>query len=130
MLGLWRDIRRAALENLQNIEYLLKWLEEREHVADFKPDVYDRLRAALIALKGLGPWSAKIYLLMALCRPDAWPSGDLALATAVREVKGLAARPTPEELAAMSEAWRPWRAVAARLFWHYYLSQPPSARRS
>ncbi|MBP7692123.1 MAG: DNA-3-methyladenine glycosylase 2 family protein [Anaerolineales bacterium] len=80
-------------------------------------------RAALIRHKGLGPWTADIYLLMALRRPDIWPSGDLALAVAVQEVKGLPARPTSADLAAVSAGWRPWRAVAARLFWRHYLRQ-------
>ena len=79
-------------------------------------------RAALIRLKGIGPWSADIYLLMALRRPDIWPKGDLALAVAAQGVKRLAARPTPDELAALAAPWRPWRAVAARLLWHHYLS--------
>jgi len=80
------------------------------------------VRAELVAQKGIGPWTADIYLLMALRRPDAWPSGDLALAGAVQEVKCLPARPTPAEMAAISAAWRPWRAVAARLLWHHYLN--------
>ena len=80
-------------------------------------------RAALIELKGIGVWSADIYLLMALRRPDVWPHGDLALAVAAHHVKQLPARPTYDELTAMSEAWRPWRAVAARVLWHHYLSQ-------
>ncbi|MBA2409756.1 MAG: DNA-3-methyladenine glycosylase 2 family protein [Gammaproteobacteria bacterium] len=81
-------------------------------------------RAALVKIKGIGPWTAEIYLLMALGRPDAWPRGDLALAVAVQKVKCLAARPTPDTLEEMSTMWRPWRAVAARLFWHYYLRAP------
>ncbi|MBI5568081.1 MAG: DNA-3-methyladenine glycosylase 2 family protein [Chloroflexi bacterium] len=80
-------------------------------------------RAALIELKGIGVWTAEIYLLMALRRPDVWPHGDLALAVAAHHVKQLPARPTYDELTAMSEAWRPWRAVAARVLWHHYLSQ-------
>ncbi len=83
------------------------------------------VRAALLQLKGVGPWSAGIYLLMALRRPDAWPSGDLALAAAAQRVKRLPTRPAPDYLEAMSEAWRPWRAVAARVLWHYYLSGSP-----
>ena len=75
----------------------------------------------LIAFKGIGRWTADIYLLSALGRPDIWPTGDLALATAVQEVKGLRKRPSPEKLEALSAPWRPWRAVAARLFWHAYL---------
>jgi DNA-3-methyladenine glycosylase II len=78
-------------------------------------------REQLTALKGIGPWTADIYLLSALRRPDIWPVGDLALATAVREVKRLRQRPSPEKLERMSAPWRPWRAVAARLFWHAYL---------
>jgi DNA-3-methyladenine glycosylase II len=78
--------------------------------------------AELVRIKGIGPWTATIYLLMALRRPDVWPSGDLALATAAQRVKGLSARPTPDELEAMAIPWRPWRAVAARLLWHAYLN--------
>ncbi len=81
-------------------------------------------RSALTQIKGIGPWTADIYLLMALRRPDIWPSGDLALAVAVERIKGLDSRPSPEELDAHGENWRPWRAVAARLLWHYYLSRP------
>jgi len=77
----------------------------------------------LIALKGIGRWTADIYLLSALRRPDIWPTGDLALATAVQEVKRLRKRPSPERLEKLSHSWRPYRAVAARLFWHAYLSK-------
>ena len=85
-------------------------------------EVEDALaREQLMALKGIGNWTADIYLLSALRRPDIWPIGDLALATAVQEVKRLRKRPSPEKLELMSKPWRPWRAVAARLFWHAYL---------
>ena len=77
----------------------------------------------LTRLPGVGRWTADIYLLMALGRPDVWPRGDLALARAAQRVKGLPRRPDDEELSAMAEAWRPWRAVAARLLWHDYLSR-------
>ena len=83
----------------------------------------DAARKMLIAFKGIGKWTADIYLLSALRRPDIWPTGDLALATAVQEVKRLRQRPSPERLEKMSAPWRPWRAVAARLFWHHYLSK-------
>ncbi len=86
----------------------------------------DAARRRLVALKGIGPWSAEIYLLMALGRADAWPAGDLALAVAAQEVKRLDARPGPAVLTQLAEAWRPWRAVAARLLWHHYLSKPAS----
>ena len=103
------------------------------HLADIAPQVStavqeqqngtgDAVRVALTAIKGIGPWTADIYLLMVLRRPDAWPSADLALAVAVQQIKGLAARPGPQELEMLGWAWRPWRAVAARLLWHHYLS--------
>jgi len=83
----------------------------------------DAARKFLIALKGIGTWTADIYLLSALRRPDIWPIGDLALAVAVEEVKRLRSRPSPERLESLSQLWRPYRAVAARLFWHAYLSK-------
>jgi DNA-3-methyladenine glycosylase II len=76
----------------------------------------------LTALPGIGPWTATIYRLMVLLRPDAWPVHDIALAQAIAETRGLAARPTPGEMLAIAEGWRPYRAVAARLLWHHYLS--------
>ncbi len=78
--------------------------------------------AALTALPGIGPWTATIYRLMVLCRPDAWPIHDIALAQAIAEVRGLARRPGADEMTALAEGWRPWRAVAARILWHHYLS--------
>jgi DNA-3-methyladenine glycosylase II len=81
----------------------------------------DAARKMLVAFKGIGTWTADIYLLSALRRPDIWPVGDLALATAVQEVKRLRQRPSPEKLERISTPWKPWRAVAARLFWHHYL---------
>jgi DNA-3-methyladenine glycosylase II len=83
----------------------------------------DAARKMLTAFKGIGNWTADIYLLSALGRPDIWPVGDLALATAVQEVKQLRKRPSPEHLEKLSQPWRPYRAVAARLFWHHYLSK-------
>ncbi|MFL5673451.1 MAG: DNA-3-methyladenine glycosylase family protein [Chloroflexota bacterium] len=76
---------------------------------------------ALQALPGIGPWTSTIYLLMVLGRPDVWPVGDIALATSVAELKGLDHRPDVIEMATLGEAWRPYRSVAARLFWLDYL---------
>lgn len=84
----------------------------------------DAAGTALTRLKGVGPWTASIYLLMALRRPDIWPRGDIALLQALQELKALPARPTDEEALVFAEAWRPWRAAAARLLWHWYLSTP------
>ena len=80
----------------------------------------DRARRALTALPGIGPWSAEIYLLSCLGRADAWPAGDVALQTAAATLFALPQRPDGRQLEAMAEAWRPWRAVAARLLWASY----------
>lgn len=90
-----------------------------EALTDADDDEVDR---RLTAVPGIGPWTATIYRLMVLLRPDAWPVGDIALAQAVAETRGLGGRPTQDELRTMAEAWRPWRAVAARMLWHHYLS--------
>ena len=79
-------------------------------------------RDALLAQSGIGPWTATIYLLMCLRRPDVWPAGDIALQQAVAEVKALPGRPDPSRMDELAEPWRPWRAVAARILWHHYLS--------
>lgn len=81
------------------------------------------VKIELLKIKGIGHWTADIYLLMVLRRPDIWPTGDLALAVAAQEVKRLKTRPTSQDLAEISESWKPWRAVAARILWHYYLSE-------
>jgi DNA-3-methyladenine glycosylase II len=81
------------------------------------------VHAALISLKGIGHWSAEVYLMMALRRIDIWPKGDRALVVAARRVKGLSSYPTLEEMERLGEAWRPWRSVAAHLLWHEYLSR-------
>ncbi len=82
----------------------------------------DEARDRLTRLVGIGRWTADIYLLMALGRRDVWPDGDLALAAAMRCAKGLATLPNRETQRRVAEAWRPWRAVAARLLWHAYLA--------
>jgi len=79
-------------------------------------------RSELLRVRGVGPWTADVYLLMALCRPDIWPTGDIALLTALSRLKSLHRRPSTDVAAAMAERWRPWRSVAARILWHGYLS--------
>ena len=79
--------------------------------------------AALDALHGVGPWTAQCYLLFALRRSDVFPTADLALLEAVRQLWKLRARPSPEALARRARAWSPHRAAAARLLWHHYLSE-------
>ena len=80
----------------------------------------DGVRDALMRHRGIGRWTADIYLMMSLLRPDVWPRGDLALRTAAAEVAG-SPKPTDAELAETAERWRPHRAVAARILWHHYL---------
>jgi DNA-3-methyladenine glycosylase II len=86
---------------------------------DLEDDEVDR---RLTSVPGIGPWTATIYRLMVLLRPDAWPVGDIALAQAVTETRGFVGRPSQGELRAIAEDWKPWRAVAARMLWHHYLS--------
>lgn len=90
------------------------------HALETLPD--DEVKKTLTKIKGIGPWTADIYLLMVLRRPDSWPIGDLALQVAAQKIKKLPHRPKADELEQIGEAWRPWRAVAARLLWHFYLS--------
>ena len=82
---------------------------------------------SLVQIPGIGPWTAGVYLLMALRRPDVWPPGDLGLHKSMAEVRGLSAVPTSDQAAAFAARWSPWRAVAARLLWHSYLSRRSKA---
>jgi len=76
--------------------------------------------ATLSAIRGIGPWTAEVYLLFAAGHPDIFPAADLALQEAARLAFVLEARPAPRDLRAMSDAWSPWRSAAARLLWAYY----------
>ena len=76
--------------------------------------------AAITAVRGLGPWTAEVYLLFALQREDVFPAGDIAIAGAAADILALAVRPDPKALRALAEAWRPSRALAARLLWHHW----------
>jgi len=107
--GYARDLARAVLSGSLDLDALAGL-----------PD--DDVRAALTSLRGIGPWTADVYLTMALRRPDAFPHGDLALLVSVQRVKRLDARPTPLKLVELAEPWRPHRATAARILWHAYLS--------
>lgn len=83
----------------------------------------EEAHSALVSVKGIGTWSANVYLLMALKRPDIWPNGDVALATAVGKLMQRPVRPSFIELEKIADAWRPFRSVAARMLWHYYLQR-------
>ena len=81
------------------------------------------VRQQLMQVKGIGFWSADVYLLMAMRRADIFPSGDLALAIAAKELLGLKQNPSPDQLEKLAEKWRPLRAVAARMLWQFYLAR-------
>ncbi|MDQ3323613.1 MAG: DNA-3-methyladenine glycosylase 2 family protein [Acidobacteriota bacterium] len=104
-----RDLASAILENKLNLRSL-------ESLPD--ADVKHELKK----IKGIGDWTADIYLLMALLRPDVMPKGDLALHVAWRKLKNMPEKPNAEEFLIIAERWKPFRAVAARLLWHFYLS--------
>lgn len=74
----------------------------------------------LIALPGIGPWTADVYLLFCLGHGDAWPAGDIAVQEGIKVGLGLKARPTEKQMAPLAEPWRPLRGAAAHLWWSYY----------
>lgn len=80
------------------------------------PDAVERLTS----LRGVGPWTAEVYLMFCGGHPDVFPAGDVALRTAIGNALGYETRPDIPTVAQIAEAWRPWRSVAARLFWAYY----------
>jgi len=110
-----RELANAVASKTLDLERLAQLDDEQVH-------------AHLTRITGIGAWTSNVYLLMVLRRPDAFPTGDIALLTAAQRVKRLRKRPTPERLEKLAEPWRPWRAVAARLLWHFYLSEKEVAR--
>ena len=88
------------------------------------------VKSALMEIKGLGSWSADVYLLMVLRRPDIFPATDLALVTAVTELKQLPGRPNTDQFLELAEAWRPYRSVAARMLWQYYLARRSAGKKT
>ena len=85
---------------------------------DIMPD--DAAIAAISAVRGLGPWTAEVYLLFAHQRMDVFPAGDIAVAGALAALKSLPSRPGPVLLRTLAEPWRPYRALASRLLWHHW----------
>lgn len=104
-----RELAKAIFEQRLNLEKLRKLPDE---------DVKTELKR----IKGIGDWTADIYLLMAMSRPDVMPKGDLALHIAYKKLKNLAQAPRSEEFQQIAEKWKPLRSAAARLLWHFYLS--------
>jgi len=105
-----RELARAILDG--NLD--LKALENL-------PDA--EVKRELKKIKGIGDWTADIYLLMALLRPNVMPKGDLALHIAWKRLKKLEHAPSSDEFQVIAERWTPFRAAAARLLWHFYLSE-------
>jgi DNA-3-methyladenine glycosylase II len=86
------------------------------------------IRQELTKIKGIGDWTVDIYLMMALQRQDIFPSKDLAVAIAIKEIKNLPARPTAGELESIARSWQPYRAIATKILWHYYLNRKPASK--
>ena len=128
-----RPLLRLSDEQLRSIGFsrqktgyarsLAEAVEDGFDLATLERLTDDDVRAVLTAHRGIGRWTADIYLTMCLLRPDVWPQGDLALATSARELLGLEHRPNNSQLAAIAERWHPYRAVAARILWHDYLGR-------
>ncbi len=104
---------RILAETIVNGDLRLSQLEQMED---------EDVRAELMKITGIGQWTADIYLMEALKRPDIWPSGDLALAISAQRVLNLKKRPTPEKLDKLGKRWKPLRSIAARMLWHHYLN--------
>ena len=83
----------------------------------------DEVRSELEKIKGIGRWTSDIYLLMGMLRPDVMPKGDLALHISWQKLSGMSQRPSADEFLETAQQWKPYRSVAARLLWHYYLAE-------
>jgi len=101
-------------------------LERRFSVAGLNRMSGEEARAALLGIRGVGPWTADVYRLVALRELDVWPHGDVALADAAQRVLNWPSRPAQDMLTEYASRWAPWRSVAARLLWHHYLSSRAS----
>ncbi len=120
-------LRDAGL-SWRKIEYA-KGLAEAELAGTFSADGLahlsdDEAIAAITQLRGFGRWSAEIYLMFSLQRPDIFPADDLALRVALGRLKGMENKPTPKQARQMVEHWAPWRSVGSLFLWHYYRGEP------
>ena len=95
-------------------------VEERLNLDVLAEEDADAAHNTLVALHGIGPWTADVYLLFCLGHGDAWPAGDVAIQEAIKVGLGLPARPTVKQMAPIAEPWRPLRGAAAHLWWAYY----------
>ena len=116
-IGFSRQKTRYGRELAQSIVAARLDLEELSKLNE------ETIRHKLTEIKGVGDWTVDIYLMMALQRGDVFPTRDLAVRIAVKEIKNLPQRPQAEELEAIAEAWKPYRAIATQILWHYYLNR-------
>jgi DNA-3-methyladenine glycosylase II len=119
------DLRAAGLSR-QKIGYarsLAELCASGALVFDALPTDDEEAIALLTQVKGIGRWSAEIYLLFAESRSDIWPAGDLAVQESVRRIVGHDVRPTEKAVRAIAEDWRPYRGAAAIFAWHHYMVQ-------
>lgn len=105
-----RELARAIIDGQLD----LKSLEKLDDLA---------IRKKLTQIKGIGDWTVDMYLMMALQRQDVFPSKDLAVAIAIKEIKNLSERPKSTQLESIAEIWQPYRAIATKILWHYYLNR-------
>jgi DNA-3-methyladenine glycosylase II len=128
LLLLTDEEMRACYVSRQKSGYL-KYLAEailsgQLNLAELEYLTDNEVRAKLVAIKGIGNWTADVYLIFVLQHPDVFPIGDLAVVNALKRLKNLPADITREELQAMAEQWKPYRTIATMLLWHFYLSWP------
>jgi DNA-3-methyladenine glycosylase II len=114
------DALRGAGLSRQKIRYAKALAQSDLDFVSLRSAPTDEVIARLVALPGIGAWTAEIYAMFSLGRADVFAPGDLALQEAARSLFGLEARPNERQLRVMAEAWSPWRGVAARLLWAYY----------
>ena len=113
------DLRAAGLSR-QKIRYARALAEARIDFGALRDAPTDEVIATLVEVPGVGVWTAEIYAMFSLGRADVFAPGDLALQEAARLLYELLERPRERDLREMSQAWRPWRSVAARILWAYY----------
>lgn len=101
------------------------FLDGRLSIAKLRRRSDAEVIAAITSVKGLGTWSAEVFLLFNFRRPDVMPAQDLALLVAAQRLKRLKERPSPADLRILAEPWSPYRSYAARMLWHYYRNGPP-----
>lgn len=128
ILSLSDEQLRAGYVSRQKIIYLRNLaneiIEERLILANFETATDEEVRRQLTTLKGIGNWTADVYLMFVLQRPDIFPVGDLAAVNALKRIKKLDSGTTTETLLAIAETWKPFRTIATMLLWHQYLSSP------